>query len=101
MVFSAGTLPFVMRIVGVFEFLLAFLYVHYISFPEKHQAGLRLGVMQYALLAGASAYRVFVEDTSAKNKAIAMKSLAIQGVFLVISVVGMKAAPPPPKRKNQ
>jgi hypothetical protein len=50
-----------MRIVGAFEFLLSFLYIHYISFPEKHQAGLRVGVMQYALLAVVSAYRVFAE----------------------------------------
>lgn len=90
-----------MRIVGAFEFLLSFLYIHYIGFPEKHQAGLRVGVMQYGLLAAVSAYRVFAEDVSAKNKAIAMKSLVIQGAFLAISVVGMKAAPPPPKRKTK
>ena len=58
----------IMRIVGAFEFLLAFLYVHYIGFPEKHQAGLRLGVMQYALLALVSAYRVFFEPVGAKHK---------------------------------
>ena len=40
------------------------------------------------------------EDTSAKNKSVAMKSLAIQGVFLVVSLVGMKSAPPPPKKKK-
>jgi hypothetical protein len=33
------TLCIVMRIVGAFEFLLSFLYIHYISFPEKQQAG--------------------------------------------------------------
>ena len=38
----------IMRIVGAFEFLMSFLYLHYIGFPEKHQAGLRVGVMQYA-----------------------------------------------------
>ena len=41
-----------------------------------------------------------VEDTSAKNKSVAMKSLAIQGVFLLVSLVGMKSAPPPPKKKK-
>ena len=97
---APGPCASVFRVVGAFEFLLSFLYIHYISFPEKHQAGLRVGVMQYGLLAAVSAYRVFAEDTSAKNKAIATKSLVIQGVFLVISVVGMKAAPPPPKKKK-
>ena len=68
----------IMRIVGAFEFLLAFLYAHYIGFPEKHQAGLRLGMMQYALLALVSAYRVFFEPVGAKHKAVAMKSLLIR-----------------------
>jgi hypothetical protein len=95
-----ATFRLVMRIVGVFEFLLAFLYFHYIDFPDKHKVGLRLGVMQYTLLALVSAYRVFGEETSDKNKTVAMNSLIIQGVFLVISVVGMTAAPSPPKRKT-
>ena len=56
-----------MRVVGAFEFLLSFLYIHYIGFPEKHQAGLRVGVMQYALLAAVSAYRVFVEAGSSAH----------------------------------
>ena len=90
----------IMRIVGAFEFLMSFLYLHYIGFPEKHQAGLRVGVMQYALLAVVSLYRVVLEPTSAKNKAVALKSLVIQGAFLVISVVGMLNAPKPPKRKK-
>ena len=90
----------IMRIVGAFEFLMSFLYLHYIGFPEKHQAGLRVGVMQYALLAAVSLYRVALEPTSAKNKAVALKSLIIQGVFLGISVVGMLNAPKPPKRKS-
>ena len=90
----------IMRIVGAFEFLMSFLYLHYIGFPEKHQAGLRVGVMQYALLAAVSLYRVALEPTSAKNKAVALKSLIIQGVFLGISVVGMLNAPKPPKRKT-
>jgi len=85
----------VMRIVGAFEFLLSFLYIHYIGFPEKHGAGLRIGVMQYTLLSIVSGYRVLFEETSAKNKAIALKSLVIQGVFLVISTVGMLNAPKP------
>ena len=59
----------IMRIVGAFEFLMSFLYLHYIGFPEKHQAGLRVGVMQYALLSVVSLYRVVLEPTSAKNKA--------------------------------
>ena len=63
-----------MRIVGAFEFLLSFLYIHYIGFPEKHQAGLRLGVMQYGLLAAVSAYRVFLEPVSAAHKAVARRS---------------------------
>jgi len=33
------TLCVVMRIVGSFEFLLSFLYIHYISLPEKQQEG--------------------------------------------------------------
>ena len=82
-----------MRIVGAFEFLLSFLYIHYIGFPEKHQAGLRLGVMQYGLLAAVSAYRVFLEPVSAAHKAVARKSLIIQGVFLLASAVGMSKAP--------
>ena len=90
----------IMRIVGAFEFLMSFLYLHYIGFPEKHQAGLRVGVMQYALLAVVSLYRVVLEPTSAKNKAVALKSLVIQGAFLGISVVGMLNAPKPPKRKK-
>ena len=90
----------IMRIVGAFEFLMSFIYLHYIGFPEKHQAGLRVGVMQYALLAAVSLYRVALEPTSAKNKAVALKSLIIQGVFLGISVVGMLNAPKPPKRKS-
>lgn len=90
----------IMRIVGAFEFLMSFLYLHYIGFPDKHQAGLRVGVMQYALLAAVSLYRVALEPTSAKNKAVALKSLIIQGVFLGISVVGMLNAPKPPKRKS-
>jgi hypothetical protein len=89
----------IMRIVGAFEFLLAFLYVHYIGFPEKHQAGLRLGVMQYALLALVSAYRVFLEPVGAKHKAVAMKSLLIQGFFLVASAAGLRAAPKAAKKK--
>ena len=83
----------VMRIVGAFEFLLSFLYIHYIGFPEKHQAGLRLGVMQYGLLAAVSAYRVFLEPVSAAHKAVARKSLVIQGVFLLASAFGMSKAP--------
>ena len=90
----------IMRIVGAFEFLMSFLYLHYIGFPEKHQAGLRVGVMQYALLAVVSLYRVVLEPTSAKNKAVALKSLIIQGAFLGISVVGMLNAPKPPKLKK-
>jgi hypothetical protein len=91
----------IMRIVGAFEFLLAFLYVHYIGFPEKHQAGLRLGVMQYALLALVSAYRVFLEPVGAKHKAVAMKSLLIQGFFLVASAAGARAAPNPKAAKKK
>ena len=83
----------IMRIVGAFEFLVAFLYVHYIAFPEKHASGLRLGVMQYVLLALVSGYRVFVEQVSAKHKAVAMKSLCIQSFFLITSLVGAKYAP--------
>jgi hypothetical protein len=73
--------------------------VHYIGFPEKHQAGLRLGVMQYALLALVSAYRVFLEPVGAKHKAVAMKSLLIQGFFLVASAAGLRAAPKAAKKK--
>lgn len=91
----------IMRIVGAFEFLLAFLYVHYIGFPEKHQAGLRLGMMQYALLALVSAYRVFLEPVGAKHKAVAMKSLLIQGFFLVASAAGVRAAPNPKAAKKK
>ena len=83
----------IMRIVGAFEFLMSFLYLHYIGFPEKHQAGLRLGVMQYGLLAAVSAYRVFLEPVSAAHKAVARKSLVIQGVFLLASAFGMSKAP--------
>ena len=90
-----------MRIVGAFEFLLAFLYIHYIGFPDKHQAGLRTGVMQYALLAMVSAYRVFLEPTSAKNNAVATKSLAIQCFFLAASIVGMVKSPKPGKAKRR
>jgi hypothetical protein len=91
----------IMRVVGAFEFLMSFLYFHYIGFVDKHKAGLRVGVMQYALLASVSAYRVFFEPKlSATNVRVAMKSLVVQLVFLAVSVVGMIEAPPPPKRKS-
>ena len=91
----------IMRIVGAFEFLLAFLYVHYIGFPEKHGVGLRLGVMQYTLLALVSAYRAFLEPVGAKHKAVAWKSLILQSFFLTVSAVGMKYAPKAKQSKRK
>jgi len=89
-----------MRYIGAAEFVFAFLFLHYISFPDKQQAGLRLAVMLRGVYAAVAGYRMIEAGVSSKSKDSATKNLGISVVMLAISVVGMLAAPKPPKTKS-
>lgn len=72
----------------------AFLFLHYISMPDKHQGGLRTAQMLSALYAIASAVRLYNSKSEATT-AVAQKNLTVQLAALAVAVHGLKYAPKP------
>ena len=87
------------RYYGCAHFVLAFLFLHYIGMPDKHQAGLRTACMLCGLYLCVALYRLVFE--ASQGGEAAKRTLAIQGFTLLVSVVGLKAAPRPPKKDDR
>ena len=83
------------RYFGASLLTFGFLFVHLILHAEKHSAGLRTAAMFYGLCTGVAGYRYYeaglANDMATRD--VALKSGALLGAALVLSVVGMLAAP--------
>ncbi len=67
-------------------------------YPDKHQAGLRIGMMLSFLYVCVAGYRLVFETPDESGKAAALKTVAIQGATFIVSFLGFRIAPKPPKK---
>ena len=79
------------------DFSLAFLSLAR-PYPDKHQAGLRMGMMLSFLYICVASYRLVFETPDESGKAAALKTVGIQGITFIVSFLGVRTAPKPPKK---
>ena len=80
---------------GVTNFCLAFLYLHYLPFADKHGQGLRLAVMHCGGNLMVALHRIYLSGSGSSwtsGIVAAKKTLIIQGVMLLLSNIALKKA---------